>query len=596
MKKILEIFLVIVIVLIMSWGAVLLLSQKPLKEETASPSISGEFAAPLPFPAVPMPSLEEPVRDIRKEQSRNESRVLFSGRVVDEQGNPAPGVSLRLYRHQDLFFKFDLMDERLSFVDPGHETVSNARGDFLLQDFPEGIFRLEVKSTEYANYWMAPSFSIKKGIPFTDMEIVVHKGEPLKGIVLNPAGEPVPDARVFYSMQGEISTFYDQAFSGNEGHFIFPHIPPGKNLSIMASKKGFAPVVLYPLPTPRSSSELLEIELSDPISLEGRVFSSDGAPAANAEILPKVTVKAGEEKRILGFAPVKSDEQGIFKLNDLPPGDLRLLVRGNAGDRTHEKNLKLEAGSIQPELTIQLQKGNSISGVVVDDTGTTLSGALVYFHGMDIFNSAITGKDGVFNLSGVGEGKKNIFALAHDKALVKITDVEPGTGNLSIVLHSGASVTGTVCAQSTNQPLKNARISVLSGDLRSPESITNRLGIYQAHFLPEANSASLMASAKGFASAKSRDLDLKPGSSHIVDFFLRIGGSISGHVWEEGTGIPIQGVSVHDFSPHYFEPIHTDENGFFRAEHIPSGSESLSVTREGYITPRARQFLIKEGE
>jgi hypothetical protein len=175
---------------------------------------------------------------------------------------------------------------------------------------------------------------------------------------------------------------------------------------------------------------------------------------------------------------------------------------------------------------------------------------------------------------------------------VKSPDVESGIKNLRITLHPGASVTGTVCSHSTNQPLKNSRISVLSGDPSAPDSTVNSRGQYQAHYLPEAYSATLMAAAQGFSPERSRELDLKPGSDHVVDFFLKSGGSISGHVWEEGSNKPIYNARLHDFFPHYFEPVYTDDNGFFRIEHLPPGSESLNVTREGYISPRARRFLI----
>jgi protocatechuate 3,4-dioxygenase beta subunit len=596
MRRIVEILLIVVIVLILAWGAVLILSKKPPREESAFPVALGELSAPVPSPTSPTLSLQEPVSPLEKALTGDKSPVLFSGKVLDEQGNPASGVHVRLYRYTDLFFIFDLLDERLYVENPRHETVSDDRGEFLFQGFPQGLFRLEVKSGKYVNYWMDTGFGIKQGVPLTELELGVVKGEALEGIVRDPGGSPVPDALVLFTAKGENRIFYDRAMTGRDGRFVFPHIPTGKDLFIMASKKGFAPGSYYPVSVPSSSSKPLDLELGKSISLKGRIFSHDGAPAKGAEILSKITVKAGEEKRILGFAPVKADEQGMFELNDLPPGDLRLLVRGNAGERIHEKNLKIESNSVSPELKIQLEKGSSISGVVVDDRGTTLTDVLVYYPGSDAFASALTGKDGTFNLPRIGKGRRNIFALAHDKAVVKEQDVEPGTRNIRMVLHSGASVTGIVRAQSTNQPLKDARISILTGDLSGPDRIANSLGQYQAHYLPEAQAASLMAAAAGFSSRKSQELDLKPGGDYVVDFLLKSGGSISGHVWEEGTGKPIHGASVHDFFPNYFEPVFTDDNGFFRVEHLPAGSESLNVNREGYISPRARRFLIKEGE
>lgn len=596
MKKFLEIFLVVIIILILAWGAILLFSKKPPREEPALPTEPGKLSAPVLPSTSPTLSLQEPVSPYEKERTEDKSLVLFSGKVVDEKGNPASGVHVRLYRYTDIFSRFDLLDERLYLENPRHDTLSDDRGEFVLQDFPPGLFRLEVKSKEYANYWMDTAFSVKQGIPFTDLELPAFKGEKLEGIVLDPEGRPVPDAPVFFSAKGENRIFYDRVLTGRDGHFVFSHTPTGKDLFVMASKKGFAPGSYYSVEVPPSSLKPLELELGKSITLKGRVFSSDGAPAQGAEILSKVTVRVGEEKRTLGLLPIKADDQGIFLLNDLPPGDLRLLVKGNSGDRIHEKNLSLKSNAVLPELKIQLEKGNSISGVVVDDNGTTLTNALVYYFGLDVFGSALTGKAGEFHLRGLGKGRKNIFALAHGKAVVKEPDVEPGTNNIRMILHSGASVTGTVRANSTNQPLKDARITVLTGDLGTPDRITNSLGQYQAHYLPEAQAASLMAASKGFSSGKSAELNLKPGSDHVVDFLLKSGGSISGHVWEEGTNKPIHGVRVHDLFPHYFEPVHTDDNGFFRVEHLPPGSETLSVTKEGYLSPRARRFLIKEGQ
>jgi len=603
MRKTVEIVVIIVVALILAWGGYYLYSGKreaPKPPAPVEPGITPAApAAATPAPETPVQASIAPSPDKQVTKER-QFCPLFSGKILSHDGVPVKDVEIRLYRYSDLIFHFDPLDEKMFEAKPVLSARTSTDGGYSLTNLQPGIYRMELKMNESEGWWLQPQLSFKQGKPFIDFDITLKKTGIFEGTVVDPDNAPAPETLVTISSDQGIMKYYGRSLTNPDGSFRFASAPEGADLFLIARRQKPAPQFGFQKHVFSDSLAKPRLALTPGITVQGQIFIPGGKPASGADVFPYVVVHftaEDKDKRMISFDPVRSNETGSFKMDFLPPGDLTLVVRGSGNEQLYTQTLTLASGVSPKDLSISLAEGKTISGVVLDDAGTSTPGAIVYYDNPSEERSIRTGAKGEFRLYGFGDKPVTLYAYADQTTLVKVSDVKPGTDRAIIKLHQGSSIEGAIRAKGDNRPLTLATFTLTRSPFIEPKRLTNKQGEFQAHFLPEEYKAKIYAACPGFAQNKGPELDLSPGKEFTgINFYLVQGASIAGHIFEEGSGRPVEYARIHDLDPHFFEPVFSDAMGYFRADHIPAGSESLEVSAEGYIKPRARRFMVQEGD
>ncbi len=210
----------------------------------------------------------------------------------------------------------------------------------------------------------------------------------LRGIVLDPRGEPIPQAGLrvlsgdsiylenatlrFWSLyegmrgRGRISR------SDPQGRFSFGRLPNDRTLVVVASARNFASGRSADLSPPfLASDDPVVLHLEEGGAITGTVRDAQGRP------LGEITVTALSEDTNYQPDPARTDEQGAFRIEGLKPGSTEVTALAHSeGGRRHT----IASGTIEVfagrDVRLDLQAGADgvhISGVVVDQEGRLIT-------------------------------------------------------------------------------------------------------------------------------------------------------------------------------------------------------------------------------
>ena len=160
----------------------------------------------------------------------------------------------------------------------------------------------------------------------------------VEGTVVNEAtGRPIPRALVeWYSPAGLISVL-----TGTEGEFVFNDVAQGR-AQFMVQKPGYfasrgGAMIARPIVfNAGADSGKLTIKLIQEAVIAGRVLGKDGEPIefANISIEKASATQALSQRSFLQRNSVQTDEDGNFRIAELPPGQYLLSLKaGNVSRR-----------------------------------------------------------------------------------------------------------------------------------------------------------------------------------------------------------------------------------------------------------------------
>jgi hypothetical protein len=137
----------------------------------------------------------------------------------------------------------------------------------------------------------------------------IPQGAAFEGVVRNSVdGHPVPGVKLFLH-GGQPPRLY-QGETDLTGAFRFEGLPPG-GYNLLLEKRGYAQHSAA-LET-GTAAEKIDIRLTPTAALSGRLLGDSGRPLAGAAVWAD-------------RMPAETDDDGRFRLQDLPPGDKRLRV------------------------------------------------------------------------------------------------------------------------------------------------------------------------------------------------------------------------------------------------------------------------------
>jgi hypothetical protein len=247
-------------------------------------------------------------------EETDDGKVLYSGRVVNERGEPISGVEVHVsYQWRGsmgVWIKELMTDEHGRWKRRLPKDLSNPRVGLL---HPEYI----IKSSQRP--------SPAELLNGTNI-MVMKRGLRLEGIVRNQQGEPVDDALIDTGGSGRTTPYGEMVENctsprtSADGSFSVGGLAAGSK-DIVVSAVGYAPqIVRLEI---EEGMEPIEVGLKTGKTYVGQVVDGDGAPIEGVKVDVGNWQVGRKRERLTRIT--KTDSQGRFRIENLPDeGKLRL--------------------------------------------------------------------------------------------------------------------------------------------------------------------------------------------------------------------------------------------------------------------------------
>ncbi len=487
----------------------------PLSEETWYLAFGKEGFVPILHPAIVVG--ETGPLEITLSRAR-----LLQGRVVSTDGTPLEGIDVAV--NADVAFSA--------------KAVSGIGGDFEIEVAAAG--RYVLMAFDAATGRRA---SIPVEVPGPLVTIELPATRRVAGRVVDgDTGKGVAGARISPEMVGRSSEFYDFDETDLDGVFSFEAFEVGRYLVNVAAEGYLPPEPVEVSVGPAAATEEITVTVFRGVRAGGRVRDDNGDPVEGAQVRAVRVSDLGEEITLRG----ETDSDGIFDIGGLASGAVEISVRTEGYVPAH-RTLELEGDVL--DLVIELDRGEALSGRVLDSDGSPLPGADVVAEaggepGQYLRDRA--DEDGVFALDGMSPGPWEIRATRNGYEDARVDDVDPGSGDpLTIVLREWPS--GTVVGTVEGVP-EGALVSIAvwhdrgrSG--RGADAKMESDGSYKVDKAP-AGTVRVTAYERSYRESRERTAtaEVPDGGEVRVDFDFREGSELSGRVTRHGE--PVVGAFV----------------------------------------------------
>ncbi len=281
--------------------------------------------------------------------------ATISGRVVDSSKSGVASATVRMV--------VDNAD-----VGPGNirATKSDESGAFTLTGLPRETVSLIAEATTGTS--SATTIDLLTKTEVSNLLIQLDQVGRITGIVVDETGEPVPEVKVVSWPDSKTVTSEREAFLAGER---VAHSDGAGKFTLGPLEDGVYEVVAitgnagYDLPvSAKPGTDLIELVVPTAGAISGGVeFTDGGRPNLIAIELtrPPATPFSGDK----------------FSMQDITPGRYRVRIRGPEFTETSVGEVEIGPGQQVDLGTIQVSRGRTVSGRVIDANGSPVSRATV---------------------------------------------------------------------------------------------------------------------------------------------------------------------------------------------------------------------------
>ncbi len=334
----------------------------------------------------------EVVRDLRLAPA---ARIF--GRVVERSsGEPVGGAAV------------DLMIRDAQGLRRSSETRrTDAEGRFGFDDVVAGTYQVVARDRERNLGGSGPVVTAIPTGSTTGIEVALDPAALIAGRLIDGAGQPVPGAELLLHPTDRGQVGFSRILTADDGSFQVGGILPGRYRLLARGGEGVRSETTIDIVNERRKDVTITLkETAEGRALTGRVFGTNGEPAAGVLVRSEVIGKRGQ----LPVA-VESDEAGHFALKGITNAPTALLA-WHPSQGTAWLTLDPARNPTAP-VELRLAVGAIVGGVVKYDDGSPAAGisvAATRQQGTVVYDSTTTGPDGRFELRSLAEGQYTVNA------------------------------------------------------------------------------------------------------------------------------------------------------------------------------------------
>ncbi|GMV92886.1 MAG: hypothetical protein AMXMBFR82_26640 [Candidatus Hydrogenedentota bacterium] len=527
---------------------------------------------------------------------------LVMGQVVDQLGKPVPDATITAYPEDPFVFR-----------EP--RTISSANGEFTLTGLWAGNYDIGLAPpTASQSEGAVKRVTVPKSDTLGGLILVCLTGDlTISGTVTDGGKNPLNGITVSAVGSFEGQTFTRRATTNADGKYVIEGLPGG-TCEVHIFDTRYMEARQWDVAT---GAEHVDFELGPRARINGQVLRADtGEPLTRFEVLvhPGLAMKVSPWMEH-EFVQMQDDE-GRFTLDNVPGSMGFVFVAARApGYAASVRELPgIAAGHVVDGVVLRLAPAVAVRGVVVNEAGQPIAGALIFAGGMpedstpETGASTRTGADGAFSLEGVGPDVEQVTAYhAHYAPGSSSLPVHDAT--LRIVLASPAAVRGVVTLDGIPLAEEWVRLEYRqAGPIASEEAATDAAGAFGFAGLPPGD---VQISVSHWSELESGNLQYEltrqarivSGSESTVDLALQSGASgIGGSVLIGG--VPARSgeveITVHTAHGDFSRTASIDAGGWYSLSNIPAGPAELFVKAqsngESPIRVRAAEVELVAGE
>ncbi|QSQ14158.1 carboxypeptidase regulatory-like domain-containing protein [Myxococcus landrumensis] len=374
--------------------------------------------------------------------------ATVDGIVVDPEGNPLRDVSVLL--------AVDKGDAENPSYLHGEATLTDESGRFSVDIDREGEGWIDAESADFT----MDSIDVK--IPTQGLRLVLDRRPTLPGMVVDAAGNPLPNVFVYLHVAGDES-IRGMETSDEEGRFVFKDLLPGRytlTASLWTGGNATQRELTQSVEVREGeASETVVLRLEAGRSLHGLVVDTEGRPLSDVRVLAKAIIEGSPDGESFDatYSPqgVPSNAEGRFVLRDLSEPRYGLAV---ASERYRLDPARSRGGTLvgksyrvardAPELRLVMTREPRVRGRLVQEDGAPLPQAQVGRRGA-------TAKDGSFDVAR-DEFDHERLVIEHQEFVPLVRELAPrGEGDQdfgTLTMLAGRTVRGVLRDPVTGKP------------------------------------------------------------------------------------------------------------------------------------------------
>lgn len=383
---------------------------------------------------------------------------------------------------------------------PVKQVLTDARGDFTLTNLAFCGYSLTIEAAEMRTH-RTPVVEVTTVAPPIRRDVRLEPGKRIRGKVIDADKQPIAGVVVEAYVRTTGGPPEARGQTDEKGTFELDGLGP-EELRLTASKTGYSPGSLVPVSP--DTEELVVLRLTAHVSITGFVVEKESSKPITSFGLMLWTIGKGDtlSEPIGGLRTVERSADGSFTIEDVAPGEYRVQAFANDFAPTFSPTFRVKRTFVYG-VTIELERGASLAGRVVDAEGKPLPGAVVrmfdnaytklpisqllYGEFTELKKPVTADSDGRFLFENLAAGRVQIRASATGRMPLVRKDIDvaaSGTTELGdLVLGHGGTVRGMVF-DANGTAVRGSRVSLRAPSGEAESTKTNGDGEFEFRNVP----------------------------------------------------------------------------------------------------------------